>query len=314
MLIFFTISFLCLRYNNHVSNASRNSVQEQCLIDSRKCGANKLSSDLMNMNLNEQQQHQQPSHIIYEDDDEAKRVQMSQYAEVHETSSQTVSSFETRENFDDVVPIEVTSTKPLIAEFEETREREHELTTVTSATSSSISSSHVQEHAIEEENYTISGSIPREPQVWVPREDFPAHKPTPKGFGEKPLTLCNGRELPSDLKSINPAFTIRRHIVQVQEEQKQIETLKKIIETKLKIQLPAVMQSALSSQDELGVALADGVILCHLMNQIMPRAIQLIHVPTLAVPKLSLAKCRKNVENFIDACRRLGLPEVSLKF
>jgi hypothetical protein len=32
------------------------------------------------------------------------------------------------------------------------------------------------------------------------------------------------------------------------------------------------------------------------------------------VPKLSLAKCRKNVENFIDACRRLGLAEVSWHF
>jgi hypothetical protein len=265
------------------------------------------------MNLNEhqqqqQQQHEQPSHIIYEDDDEPQRVQMGQHAEMHETSSQTVSSCETRDNLDDVAPTEITST--LQGELEETREREQELTTVTSATTSSISSANVREHPIEEDNYTKSGSVPRETQVWVPREDFQAPKLAPKAFVEQPLTLCNGRELPSDLKSINPAFTIRRHIVQVQEEQKQIDTLKKIIETKLKIQLPAVMQST-SSQDELGVALADGVILCHLMNQILPRAIQLIHVPTLAVPKLSLAKCRKNVENFIDACRRLGLAEVS---
>ena len=27
-------------------------------------------------------------------------------------------------------------------------------------------------------------------------------------------------------------------------------------------------------------------------------------------PKLSMAKCRRNVENFLDACRRIGVPEV----
>lgn len=27
-------------------------------------------------------------------------------------------------------------------------------------------------------------------------------------------------------------------------------------------------------------------------------------------PKLSMAKCRRNVENFLDACRKLGIPEV----
>lgn len=27
-------------------------------------------------------------------------------------------------------------------------------------------------------------------------------------------------------------------------------------------------------------------------------------------PKLSMAKCRRNVENFLDACRKIGVPEV----
>lgn len=31
-------------------------------------------------------------------------------------------------------------------------------------------------------------------------------------------------------------------------------------------------------------------------------------------PKLSAAKCRLNVENFIAACRRLGVPEVNINF
>jgi hypothetical protein len=94
------------------------------------------------------------------------------------------------------------------------------------------------------------------------------------------LTLCNGKELPKDIQNINPAFTIRRHIVQIQEEQKQIESLRKSIEAKLKIQLPL---STTSSAEEFALTLADGVVLCHLMNQIFPRAVQIIHVPTMAV-------------------------------
>lgn len=28
-------------------------------------------------------------------------------------------------------------------------------------------------------------------------------------------------------------------------------------------------------------------------------------------PKLTMAKCRRNVENFLEACRRIGVPQVS---
>lgn len=28
-------------------------------------------------------------------------------------------------------------------------------------------------------------------------------------------------------------------------------------------------------------------------------------------PKLTMAKCRRNVENFLDACRRIGVPQVT---
>ena len=30
-------------------------------------------------------------------------------------------------------------------------------------------------------------------------------------------------------------------------------------------------------------------------------------------PKLTLAKCRRNVENFLDACRRIGVDHVSAR-
>lgn len=151
-----------------------------------------------------------------------------------------------------------------------------------------------------DEYYRYQSQQQQQQQVWIPRDDL-LQSPPPNN-----LLLCNGKELPKEMHNINPAFTIRRHIIQIQEEQKQIETLKKSIESKLKIQLPLATTSTV---EEFGMALSDGVILCHLMNQIFPRTIQIIHVPSMTVPKLSLAKCRKNVENFIDACRRLGLQE-----
>lgn len=29
-------------------------------------------------------------------------------------------------------------------------------------------------------------------------------------------------------------------------------------------------------------------------------------------PKLSMAKCRRNVENFLDACKKMGVPQVDI--
>uniref|UniRef100_A0A8C1K0F3 Leucine-rich repeats and calponin homology (CH) domain containing 3 n=1 Tax=Cyprinus carpio TaxID=7962 RepID=A0A8C1K0F3_CYPCA len=74
------------------------------------------------------------------------------------------------------------------------------------------------------------------------------------------------------------------------------------IECRLKVSLPS----------DLGAALTDGVVLCHLANHVRPRSIPSIHVPSPAVPKLTMAKCRRNVENFLEACRRIGVPQDSL--
>ncbi|CAB1345003.1 unnamed protein product [Coregonus sp. 'balchen'] len=49
-----------------------------------------------------------------------------------------------------------------------------------------------------------------------------------------------------------------------------------------------------------------------LANHVRPRAVSIIHIPSPAVPKLSTAKCRLNVENFIAACRKLGVPETEV--
>lgn len=63
--------------------------------------------------------------------------------------------------------------------------------------------------------------------------------------------------------------------------------------------------------EDLGSALMDGVVLCHLANNVRPRSVVSIHVPSPSVPKLPVARCRRNVENFIEACRKIGVPEVS---
>ncbi|XP_040439842.1 leucine-rich repeat and calponin homology domain-containing protein 1 isoform X1 [Falco naumanni] len=105
-----------------------------------------------------------------------------------------------------------------------------------------------------------------------------------------------------NLESIDPQFTIRRKMEQMREERELVEQLRENIETRLKICLP----------EDLGSALMDGVVLCHLVNHVRPRSVGSIHVPSPAVPKLSMAKCRRNVENFLDACRKLGIPEEKL--
>ncbi|KAJ6655485.1 hypothetical protein lerEdw1_005063 [Lerista edwardsae] len=81
-----------------------------------------------------------------------------------------------------------------------------------------------------------------------------------------------------------------------------IEQLRKNIESRLKVSLPS----------DLGAALTDGVVLCHLANHVRPRSVPSIHVPSPAVPKLTMAKCRRNVENFLEACRKIGVPQERL--
>ncbi|KAF7651002.1 hypothetical protein LDENG_00117580 [Lucifuga dentata] len=103
------------------------------------------------------------------------------------------------------------------------------------------------------------------------------------------------------LESVDPQFTMRRKMEQLREELELMEQLRDSIESRLKVVLP----------EDLGSSLMDGVVLCHLANHIRPRSVASIHVPSPAMPKLSMAKCRRNVENFLDACRKIGVSEVT---
>uniref|UniRef100_A0AAY5EZ72 Calponin-homology (CH) domain-containing protein n=1 Tax=Electrophorus electricus TaxID=8005 RepID=A0AAY5EZ72_ELEEL len=105
-----------------------------------------------------------------------------------------------------------------------------------------------------------------------------------------------------EYSSTDPSFTMRRKMEHLREEMEQVRLLRQNLESRLKVLLP----------DDVGAALMDGVILCHLANHIRPRSVASIHVPSPAVPKLSMAKCRRNVENFLDACKKLGVPQDKL--
>ncbi|XP_058247583.1 leucine-rich repeat and calponin homology domain-containing protein 1 isoform X2 [Hemibagrus wyckioides] len=119
-------------------------------------------------------------------------------------------------------------------------------------------------------------------------------------FGLKPRSVF--LRTPKSLESVDPQFTMRRRMEQLREELELMEQLRESIESRLKVVLP----------EDLGSSLMDGVVLCHLANHVRPRSVASIHVPSPAVPKLSMAKCRRNVENFLDACRKIGVPESSL--
>uniref|UniRef100_A0A1A8LV88 Leucine-rich repeats and calponin homology (CH) domain containing 4 n=1 Tax=Nothobranchius pienaari TaxID=704102 RepID=A0A1A8LV88_9TELE len=86
------------------------------------------------------------------------------------------------------------------------------------------------------------------------------------------------------------------------EERSDILQLRKTLESTLKMTLP----------EDLGDALSNGTVLCQLVNHIRPRSVSIIHIPSPAVPKLSAAKSRLNIENFLSACRKLGVPETKV--
>ncbi|XP_077435546.1 leucine-rich repeat and calponin homology domain-containing protein 1 isoform X2 [Vanacampus margaritifer] len=119
-------------------------------------------------------------------------------------------------------------------------------------------------------------------------------------FGLKPRSVFLRSH--KSAECVDPQFTMRRKMEQLREELELMEQLRDSIESRLKVVLP----------DDLGTSLMDGVVLCHLANHIRPRSVASIHVPSPAVPKLSMAKCRRNVENFLDACRKIGVPECCL--
>ncbi|XP_030635537.1 leucine-rich repeat and calponin homology domain-containing protein 4 [Chanos chanos] len=145
----------------------------------------------------------------------------------------------------------------------------------------------------------------------VSRTDVPAAKPcSPPGTAQKPNSFLFRTSSRCNVKTSGSMQCLadsgrsesRTTLKSPREERADISQLRKTLESRLKITLP----------EDLGEALSNGTVLCQLANHVRPRSVSIIHIPSPAVPKLSTAKCRLNVENFISACRKLGVPEMEL--
>jgi len=125
---------------------------------------------------------------------------------------------------------------------------------------------------------------------------IPKASPPTTGISIKPLK--NGHGLRGHGSS--NLVTRRAEVEKSASADAHINQLRMEIESRLRISLP----------EDISASLADGVILCHVANHVRPRAVPSIHVPSPSVPKLNTAKCRRNVENFLLACRKIGVREV----
>ncbi|XP_045439867.1 DISP complex protein LRCH3 isoform X23 [Pipistrellus kuhlii] len=177
------------------------------------------------------------------------------------------------------------------------QKQQHSLDGENGDRSNAISSSPTTETVHHSPAYSFPAATqrnqPQRPESFLFRAGVRAE--TNKGHGS---TLLSSSEPTTD--STDPIT--RQNSRQREEELESIDQLRKHIEYRLKVSLPC----------DLGAALTDGVVLCHLANHVWPRSVPSIHVPSPAVPKLSIAKCRRNVENFLEACRKIGVPQDNL--
>ncbi|XP_021506366.1 leucine-rich repeat and calponin homology domain-containing protein 4 isoform X2 [Meriones unguiculatus] len=127
--------------------------------------------------------------------------------------------------------------------------------------------------------------------------------PRPLGSIQRPNSFLFRSSSQSGSSPSSPESVLRpRPFPQALDEKELRSRLRQVLEARLQQPLP----------EDLAEALANGVVLCQLANQLRPRSVPFIHVPSPAVPKLSALKSRKNVESFLEACRKMGVPEESL--
>jgi len=186
-------------------------------------------------------------------------------------------------------------------------------TVSTQKTSSTVSTTQHQKHNVEVRSY-----YDRMQNVGLPRAGAPPSTSPPPPPPSKQVTsptnpgrtsIPTASRSPSSVSSSGSStrgapvtrahekFTMKRESERHAVQELHIHTLRQNIEQRLKICLGK----------DLSECLMDGVVLCHMANHVSPRSVNSIHVPSPAVPKLSPAKCRRNVENFISACRRIGV-------
>ncbi|XP_061524576.1 leucine-rich repeat and calponin homology domain-containing protein 4 isoform X2 [Phycodurus eques] len=134
-----------------------------------------------------------------------------------------------------------------------------------------------------------------------PKTSPPALNQKPNSFLFRTSSRSNVRPTGFSLSETGRSES-RATVRSPKEERADAAQLRKTLEARLKITLA----------EDLGEALSDGTVLCQLVNSVRARSVSIIHIPSPAVPKLSSAKCRLNAENFIAACRKLGIPEDAL--
>ena len=181
-----------------------------------------------------------------------------------------------------------------------------------------------QKHSVEVRSYYDRMQSVGLPRAGAPPETSPPPPPThhpaaakqgPPPVGSRTTRIPTASRSPSSVSSSGSSvmsggggrgggvargqekFTMKRESERAAVHDMHIHNLRQNIESRLKISLAK----------DLADCLMDGVVLCHMANHVLPRAVNSIHVPSPAVPKLSPAKCRRNVENFISACRRIGV-------
>ncbi|XP_058789032.1 leucine-rich repeat and calponin homology domain-containing protein isoform X2 [Phymastichus coffea] len=157
--------------------------------------------------------------------------------------------------------------------------------------------------------YKKPGSPIKTPSSFVPQISNPGH--IPRSTKTQIYVLQDNKKSPNKGPNSSStgfwntnfsskySFTMKREFERAKEEAELIEQLRNQIESRLKMALP----------EDLASALTDGVVLCHLANHVRPRSVASIHVPSPAVPKLTMARCRRNVDNFLEACRKIGVDE-----
>lgn len=143
-----------------------------------------------------------------------------------------------------------------------------------------------------------------------PRRPHPSYTGVPSTSSSRNTSIPTARSssaggrarygaVPGPAAGSNLGFTQRRDQDRMAVQDTHIHHLRQQIESRLKVSLG----------EDLPAALTDGVVLCHIANHVSPRSVSSIHVPSPAVPKLSAAKCRRNVDNFLMACRHIGVRE-----
>ncbi|XP_073214683.1 leucine-rich repeat and calponin homology domain-containing protein 2 isoform X8 [Lepidochelys kempii] len=253
----------------------------------------------------------QKEQLLAEEDDELKEVtdlrkiaaQLLQQEQKNRVSTDEINSpvspyrWQPLENQKDLTDEQHwPETQPVIWQNEERRRSKQVRKEYFKYKSSRKSSSGNENDEQDSDNTNVSPQSPVSSEDYE-RTDSNSHGP----FGLKPRSAFN-RSSRQDYGVVDPGFTMRRKMEHLREEREQIRHLRNNLESRLKVILP----------DDIGAALMDGVVLCHLANHIRPRSVASIHVPSPAVPKLSMAKCRRNVENFLDACKKLGVPQERL--